>query len=72
LPGRYKVVIQPPAPVSNDPPTATPDEAQKTATESRPVQPSLAIPPRYSRPDQTILEQQVPPAGEVLFELQSK
>jgi hypothetical protein len=73
MPGKYKVVIQPPAAASNSRPTATPDEAQKTSTEvnGKPAQRTVSIPVQYSRPDQTVLVQQVPPEGAVFFELQS-
>jgi hypothetical protein len=72
LPGKYKVVVQPPTPAAPDAPrTSTPDEAQRAATvaESRVA---ITLPGRYSRPDQTVLVQEVPPQGPVAFELESK
>jgi hypothetical protein len=70
FPGKYKVIVQPPAEVEGGPAAATPAEAQRAAPRSRPKGPSL--PPRYSQPDQTILVQDVPPSGEVILELLSK
>jgi hypothetical protein len=70
FPGKYKVIVQPPAEAEGGPAAATPEAAQQAAPRSRPKGPSL--PPRYSQPDQTILVQDVPPSGEVILELSSK
>lgn len=70
LPGKYKVVVQLPlAPVKDARPAATPEEAQASAV-AHPSEPRL--PARYSQADQTVLEQEIPPQGEIVFDLQSK
>ena len=52
---------------------ATPAEAMQAASADRkPNRPSVTIPPRYSQPGQTILAQDVPAGGSVVFELQSQ
>jgi hypothetical protein len=70
LPGKYKVVVQLPATSQGGAPAATPAEAQQGGTGGS--KSPLTLPGRYSQPDQTTLEQIVPPTGEVVFDLQSK
>ncbi len=74
LPGKYKVVVQPPAALVSGPPAKTPEEAQLGALEEepRPEKPSVTLPPQYSQPDQTILTQEVPARGNIVFDLKSK
>jgi hypothetical protein len=72
LPGKYKVVVSLPADVEGGPPAATPTEAQQSPGRVVVKHPTVTLPPRYSRADQTTLEQVVPPEGELVLELQSK
>jgi len=73
LPGRYKVVVQPAAASAVNVVAATPGEILDAPRAGGPSAPSpVTLPPRYSRPDQTILEQEVPASGEVVFALESK
>ncbi len=76
LPGKYKVVVRPPGPEEDTDVVATtpmgPMEAMKAMASRKPSRPSVIIPPRYSNPNQTILVQDVPASGDVVFELQSK
>ncbi len=73
FPGTYKVTVQLAAPINTAAVAATPAEAmQASAAGRKPKQPSVTLPPRYSQPSQTILVQDVPPSGIVVFELQSK
>ena len=68
-PGKYKVVIQPPS--ATAPPAASMEEAQaQKGARTKAV--GLTVPPRYSRPDQTVLTQDVPPSSPVVFDLQSR
>jgi hypothetical protein len=69
MPGKYKVVIQPTAAVEG-PPAASMEEAQKGLSRARSKAPS--VPEKYTRPDQTPLTQDVPPAGEVVIDLTSR
>ncbi len=71
LPGRYKVAIQPIAPAESGPAPTNPREAM-WAVSRQPSRPAIVLPPRYSQPDQTILVQDVPANGNVVFELQSR
>jgi hypothetical protein len=72
FPGKYKVVVQPPQPDTGVV-AATPVEAmQATGAARNPNRPLITIPPRYSQPGQTVLVQDVPADGNVVFELQSK
>lgn len=71
LPGKYKVVIQPPAGAVGGSAAASIEEAQKAATRSKSRAPAVTLPPRYTRPDQTVLSQDVPASGKVAFELKS-
>ena len=72
LPGTYKVVIQYSEETAVPAQLNTPEAIQKEMGKSiKPKKPSLTIPPAYSQPDRTILRQQVPPDGEVKFELRS-
>jgi hypothetical protein len=74
LPGKYKVVVQLPAATQGGAPAATPTEAQQGSApgQQEAKAPPTIIPPRYSQPDQTTLEQVVPPSGEIVFDLKSK
>jgi len=71
LPGSYKVVVRPAQPDTGIV-SKTPIEAMDATTHQKPVHPLVIIPPRYSQPGQTILVQDVPASGDVIFELQSK
>ncbi|MBN9121092.1 MAG: carboxypeptidase regulatory-like domain-containing protein [Planctomycetes bacterium] len=65
-PGKYKVVVQPPAEGG-----ATPfDPPGKAATRPKSVGPK--VPEKYTRPDQTPLTQEVPAPGPVVIDLQSR
>jgi hypothetical protein len=74
LPGKYKVVVQLPAPTQGGAPAATQSEAQQgqVAGQQEAKAPPIVIPPCYSQPDQTTLEQTIPASGEVVFDLKSK
>ncbi len=66
VPGKYKVIIQPPVEGG-----ATPfDDPTKPA--ARPKSSGLKVPEKYTRLDLTPLTQDVPSAGPVVFELNSK
>jgi hypothetical protein len=69
LPGKYKVVIQP----AGEGGGATPfDDPSKPAPRAAPKAPrGPKLPAKYTRVDQTVLTQDVPASGPVLFELQS-
>lgn len=67
LPGTYKVVIQPPGEEGGSTPF---DEGKPAARPKAPRGPR--IPAKYSAAGQTPLTQDVPPKGEIVFELQSK
>ena len=69
FPGGYKVVVRPPQ-ADTGVVAATSVEAMQAAPAS--PKPSITIPPRYSQPGQTILVQEVPASGDVVFELQSE
>jgi hypothetical protein len=69
LPGKYKVVIQPPAPAGGSTPFDEPGKAP-VAVPKAPTGPR--IPLKYTVAGQTPLTQDVPPSGDVLFDLQSK
>ena len=73
FPGTYKVTVQLAAPINAAAVAATPAEAMQASSAGRkPKQPSVTLPPRYSQPSQTILVQEVPASGSVVFELQSE
>lgn len=74
LPGKYKVVVQPPSGRNVGAAVNSPEEAQRAATEGRimPEGAPLVFPARYTRPDETTLEQVVPATGAIVFNLQSK
>jgi hypothetical protein len=73
LPGKYKVVVQLPAPTRTGGTAApSPLAAQRAANAGSPERPAILVPAKYSQPDQTILVQQIPAAGDVLLELQSR
>ena len=69
-PGTYQVVIQPAVEVEG-PVAASQEEAQKAANEGRTRPKRSAVPPQYTRPDQTPLTQDVPTSGDVVIDLQS-
>ena len=73
LAGKYKVVVRS-VPEANPAVVATNvQEAMRAASKrQKPVSPPVTIAPRYSHPGKTILEQEVPPSGDVVFALQSK
>jgi hypothetical protein len=74
FPGKYKVVVQPVAQADAGAVTAPPwAKVQPGAAAARkPNRPAVVLPPRYSQPDQTILVQDVPASGDVVYELHSK
>lgn len=72
LPGKYKVVVQPPSGAVSGPPAATPTAAQTGSGGRRPTGTSPTVPARYSQPDQTVLVQEVPAKGDVVLALESK
>ena len=73
LPGSYKVIVRPATKADPELAAMTPAEAMKAASAGRKVnRPAVALPPRYSQPGQTILVQDVPASGDVVFELQSQ
>ena len=68
LPGKYKVVIQPPGEEGG----STPFDEGKPAA-ARPKAPrGPRIPAKYAVAGQTPLAQDVPPNGDIVFDLQSK
>ena len=71
--GKYKVVVRS-VPQADPGVVATNvQEAMRAASRrQQPIGPLVTIAPRYSHPGKTILEQEVPPSGEVVFALQSK
>src|SRR5262245_43879983 len=69
LPGKYKVVIQPPGPAGGSTPFDDPGKAP-AAVPKTPTGPR--IPVQYTVPGQTPLTQDVPPNGEVVFDLRSR
>jgi hypothetical protein len=70
MPGKYKVVIQPPGEAGSSTPF---DDPEKPAAPAKPKAPQRArIPEKYTVPGQTPLTQEVPPKGDVVIELQSK
>jgi hypothetical protein len=71
LPGKYKVVVQPVAPADSGAPAKTVVEAMAAAAR-KPPRPAVALPPRYCDPAQTVLVQDVPASGDVVFELRSQ
>ena len=73
LAGKYKVIVRS-VPEADPAVVATNvQEAMRVASSrQKPIGPLITIAPRYSHPGKTILEQEVPPSGEVVFELQSK
>ena len=74
MPGKYKVIVQPPAALNEGGTGKTPDEAKEAALEGhvKSKEPAVVIAPRYSQPGQTPLTQVIPAKGEILLELQSK
>jgi hypothetical protein len=69
LPGIYKVVIQPPGPAGGSTPF---DDPGKPPAAVPKAPPGPRIPAKYTVAGQTPLTQDVPPSGEVVFDLQSK
>src|SRR5947209_1784177 len=70
-PGKYKVVVQAAA-RSDGPAAATQEEAQKGAAAAAlaPQKPLIAA--RFSQPDQTVLIQEIPANGEIVFDVKSE
>ena len=69
LPGKYKVVIQPPGGAGGSTPFDEPGKAPAAVPKAAP---GPRIPVKYTVPGQTPLTQDVPPSGDVLIDLQSK
>jgi hypothetical protein len=71
LSGSYKVIVQLPQEMDTSVTAATADEARQAMSTGQVKRkaPAVVIPPRYSQPDQTILVQQVPASGDVVFDL---
>ena len=68
----YKVVVVYEEQADAPPNFANPEDAQKSvAKTSASGKGGVVIPAIYSQPDKTILQQRVPPDGEVKFELRS-
>jgi hypothetical protein len=74
LPGKYKVIIQPVAEIEESPTDLKrPEDFQREGAKRVKVkQPAAALPAVYVSPDKTVLSQQVPPEGEVRFDLTSR
>jgi len=72
FPGKYKVVVRPPIEADPAPVTNSPADAMGASEGQTASRPSVMIPERYSDPGQTILVQNVPASGDVVFELKSK
>ena len=75
MPGTYKVVIAPNSAASDIPEGLSASEAMEAdaaaaakGTKSKGTQ----VPEAYTRPDKTTLTQEVPPKGEVVFDLKSR
>lgn len=71
LPGKYKVVVQPVATVTGGPVAATPEEAQQGGGKGA-VATTPKIAPRFTQPDQTVLEQVIPANGEIVLDVKSE
>lgn len=73
MPGTYKVVISPPLGAADTTRYATAEDAMGAATKAPPKNQSAipGFPTKYSRPDQTPLEQEVPTKGKLKLELKS-
>lgn len=73
LPGKYKVVVLQPADESGSGDAKSSEEAQLGTGKPRGIKKSgPRVPPRYTRPDQTPLTQEVPPPGPVVIDLQGQ
>jgi hypothetical protein len=72
FPGNYKVTVQPATAENPDLVITSPAEAMTARPSRRPRRPSSTFPAHYSQLGKTILGQNVPAAGDVVFELQSK
>jgi hypothetical protein len=70
-PGRYKVIVKPVAAPEPGVVHKSVQEAMKAAAR-KPRRPAIVLPPRYSESSKTVLVQDVPPTGNVVFDLQSK
>src|SRR5262245_47046582 len=68
LPGKYKVVIQPPGRAGGSTPFDDPGKPPAAVPKAPPGRP---IPAKYTVAGQTPLTQDVPPSGDVVFDLQS-
>ena len=71
LPGKYKVVVRPVPPADAGAAHKSQREAMKQVSTGTPPRPSVTLPPQYSDATKTILTQDVPPSGKVVFELRS-
>ena len=69
LPGKYKVVIQPAGPGGGSTPF---DDTDKRPAPAPKAPPGPRIPAKYTAAGQTPLTQDVPPSGDVVFDLRSK
>ncbi len=73
LPGKYKVTVHPATEAVPGFAAATPFEAMQKASAGQKLnRPAVVLPPRFTEPGQTVLQQEVPARGDVVFELQSK
>ncbi len=71
--GKYKVVVRSVPQADPDVVATNVQEAMRAASRrQKPIGPLVIIAPRYSHPGKTILKQEVPPSGDVVFALQSK
>ena len=72
LPGKYKVTVQPVAQAEPSVVFKNVQEAMTVSTQKQYHRRRSLSPPRYTDPGQTVLVQEVPANGDVVFELQSK
>lgn len=76
MPGKYKVIIQPSTPPAEVVVAASADEAMVAGAKAAAAKPKgkaagSEFPSVYARLDQTILSQEIPAKGEVVFDLKS-
>ena len=73
FPGRYKVIVRSVSRADPSVVATNVHEAMKASSASQnPTGSLVIIPRRYSHPGKTTIEQNVPPSGDVVFELLSK
>lgn len=73
FPGKYKVVVRSVSRADPSVVATNVHEAMKASSASQnPTGSLVIIPRRYSHPGKTTIEQNVPPSGDVVFELLSK